>query len=182
MYNILIQNSYFSRQNAIDDLTERPNIGYVFTENSVYSSGNNPIIDDEYFNQCSELQKTVYKSSKYPNKTQAVIRGLPNAFPIVTKKGNKSLEFYQDSTSDFYHFTRELERNLDLLLEGRARGIDTLIVSAGGFATDRAGLPFYHASYLKDFLKRTLELDTQIEPHENIPSFYGLVPINKLGS
>lgn len=49
---------------------------YIFTDNSLRSSGNNPIIKSWYTDK--------YGMGAYPNTTQAVIRGLPNAFPITT--------------------------------------------------------------------------------------------------
>lgn len=69
-----------SRQEAIDN----PNILYIFTDNTNRTSGNKHIIDknSRYYKKYGDGQSDLY----YPDATRAVIRGLPNAFPISTQR------------------------------------------------------------------------------------------------
>ena len=68
-----------SRQEAIDN----PNILYIFTDNTNRTSGRN-VIDrnSPYYKKYGDGQSDLY----YPDSTRAVLRGLPNAFPISTQR------------------------------------------------------------------------------------------------
>lgn len=68
-----------SRQEAINN----PTVLYIFTDNTNRTSGSN-VIDrnSPYYKKYGNGQDDLY----YPNSTRAVLRGLPNAFPISTQR------------------------------------------------------------------------------------------------
>lgn len=75
-------NSNFSRNSVSLD---RDYI-YLFTDNAERKSGHNRISDDSWYSKVYGVNKT------YPGMTQAVIRGLENAFPITTMINDRRVQ------------------------------------------------------------------------------------------
>jgi hypothetical protein len=165
---VIIADEYFTRESVQNDSEKI----YLFTENCDYSSGSNVI--HGCFNP---LLKDLYQNSRYSNQTQACIRGLNNAFPIITKKNQTGIGSFMDNTTDFMIFAKHLNDCFDRLEKANP---DKIVISSGGFATDRAGLPHNFAIFLQYMLYNKLKLTTEIKPHFRLAGMYGLVPIKKM--
>lgn len=70
---------------------------YLFTDNANRTSGSNLLPNDSWYRSKYTTTKDLY----YPNQTQAVIRGLENAFPITTMV-NEKLSQWTDNKFDEY--------------------------------------------------------------------------------
>ncbi len=158
---IIIKNNYFVRDAVEADKKNQ----YIFTENLDHTSGsnqikksNNIVIDQLYFRK------------KYPNVSQAVIRGLYNAYPITTKKGQYAGDFFKED--DFDLFKRTIDKDIERISDN-AHLFDNLIVNAGGFATEKAVLPEKLAKYLQQELLNKLAIRTNLVHNKN---GYGLKP------
>lgn len=97
----------FNRTQAKND-TERL---YIFTDNCDRSSGKGNIPDDsEYSIRFGK------KGLKYPSMTSALLRGLPNSYPITTQKkyvpGSKSHEGNWED-SDFEEFKKVIDDDFE---------------------------------------------------------------------
>lgn len=165
-FNVVISDSYFKRNEVKSDIDKL----YLFTENLNFTSGLNPIDPT----QVPDSLKKQYKGKCYPTSSQAVIRGLGNAYPIITKKGNGYREYFEDTDEDYSTFTNAVDKCIDFI---ERSGKKTIVVSAGGFATDHAALPYNFAAYLSDVLENRLNIYTRIYEHPN-GEFYGLIPYN----
>ena len=108
--NVIITTANWTRDTAKDN----PDYVYIFGDNT-----------DDRIN-------THY----IPNKTQAVIRGLPNAFGIDTKKSRSE----QFTDKDYNKYVRYLNKVFNTLNEQKANGVK-FIVSKNGIATGKAELP-----------------------------------------
>jgi hypothetical protein len=86
---------------------------YIFTDNQERTSGSGKIPDD------SEYSKRFGKTDlKYPSRTSAVIRGLPNSFPITTQKhyvkGAKRFEGNW-SDDDYEEFIKVIDADFEAI-------------------------------------------------------------------
>ncbi len=129
---------------------------YIFTENCELTSGNNliqfsgnPVVDQ------------LYAGKRFPNMSQAVIRGLGNALPITTKKGQYSGQFFTDLPRDFALFTSIVDADIARIVSESTK-YKLIFFSSGGFATDKASLPYRHVRYLQLKLEEAFRLQTDI--------------------
>ncbi len=128
--------SNYTRQQVEND----PNTAYVFTENN-------------------------YSITAFPNRAgggSAVIRGLANAFAIVTKKkydyNTKENVDYTDTDANFQEF---VSINTKLINDLKASG-KSKIVFPQGFATDKAKMPERFAVWLQKELLDNFGLVTEL--------------------
>lgn len=149
-----IYNGFWKREEVYRDNTSL----YLFGENLDYSSGNRLIPSNRY---SSHHVKKFYIQSKYPNSTQAVIRGLNNAIPIITKKGKNKDEFFDNTEEDLKLFKKCNSYHIGDLIEIYNKGFhinnthhipDTVQIPKDGFASGRSRLPLNMANYLKELL------------------------------
>lgn len=131
-----ITKSNYTRQQVEND----PNTAYVFTENN-------------------------YSITAFPNRIgggSAVIRGLANAFAIVTKKkydyNTKENVDYTDTNANFQEF---VNINTKLINDLKASG-KSKIVFPQGFATDKAKMPERFAVWLQKELLDNFGLVTEL--------------------
>jgi hypothetical protein len=134
--SVEITNSKYTRADVINN----PDIAYVFTENT-YSM--------------REFANTVGGGT-------AVIRGLKNAYGIVTRKkydyDTKEKVDYADTPEDFQEFTEINETLIDYIKEsGKSK-----IVFPPGFANDKAKLPTRFAEWLQTALLDNFGLVTEL--------------------
>jgi ribA/ribD-fused uncharacterized protein len=131
-----ITNSKYTRADVINN----PDTAYVFTENT-------------------------YSMSEFPDRVgggTAVIRGLENAYGIVTRKkydyDTKEKVDYADTPEDFTEFTEINETLIDYIKEsGKSK-----IVFPPGFANDKAKLPTRFAEWLQTALLDNFGLVTEL--------------------
>lgn len=81
---------------------------YLFTDNAARTSGNNLVDPNSWY------ADAYGKNSKFPTKTQAVIRGLNNAFPITTMIDDKGTQWTDDK---FNEFTKEINHEIRQIQE-----------------------------------------------------------------
>lgn len=131
-----ITNHNYTRQ----EVQNNPNTAYVFTENT-------------------------YSITAFPDRVgggSAIIRGLPNAFAIVTKKkydyNTRENVDYTNTEANFKEFT---EINTKLINELKNSGKDK-IVFPQGFATDKAKMPIRFAEWLQKELLNNFGLVTEL--------------------
>ena len=131
-----ITNSKYTRA----DVMNNPDTAYVFTENT-------------------------YSMENFPDRVgggTAVIRGLNNAYGIVTRKkydyDTKEKVDYADTPEDFQEFTEINETLIDYIKEsGKSK-----IVFPPGFANDKAKLPTRFAEWLQTALLDNFGLVTEL--------------------
>ena len=75
----------------------------------------------------------------YPSRTQAVIRGLDNAFGIVTKRNRGTSYGSYIYNSDLEYFKTVVEASIDVLKEYQEEG-KTIVFPADGIGTGKAML------------------------------------------
>ena len=97
----------YNRKSISEDSTKM----YVFTDNGDRTSGKGKIPDDsEYSTRFGK------KGLCYPSMTSAVLRGLPNSYPITTQKtyvpGIKSFQGNWDD-SDFEEFKKVIDDDFE---------------------------------------------------------------------
>jgi len=122
------------------DVINNPNTAYVFTENT-------------------------YSMSEFPDRVgggTAVIRGLNNAYGIVTRKkydyDTKEKVDYADTPEDFQEFTEINETLIEIIKEsGKSK-----IIFPPGFANDKAKLPTRFAEWLQTALLDNFGLVTEL--------------------
>ena len=131
-----ITSSNYSRPQVEND----PNTAYVFTENN-------------------------HSITAFPNRVgggSAVIRGLANAFAIVTKKkydyNTRENVDYSDTDADFQEF---VDVNTKLINDLKNSG-KSKIVFPQGFATDKAKMPTRFATWLQQALLDNFGLVTEL--------------------
>ena len=90
--NIIPILTYFERDSVEQD---REYI-YLFTDNAGRTSGKIPIQDGWYKNKYGKN-----KILKYPTMTQAVVRGLNNAYPITTMVDDKRTQWKDSMFSEY---------------------------------------------------------------------------------
>jgi len=90
--NIIPISTYFERESVEQD---REYI-YLFTDNAGRTSGKIPIQDGWYKGKYGKN-----KILKYPTMTQAVIRGLDNAYPITTMVDDKRTQWKDCMFSEY---------------------------------------------------------------------------------
>ena len=79
---------------------------YLFTDNAKRTSGSNLIPDESRYS-------AVYgQGNKYPTTTQAVVRGLDNAFPITTMVDDKKTQWTDDR---FEEFKKEIDSEIEII-------------------------------------------------------------------
>ncbi len=129
---------------------------YVFTENLDRTSGSNLIVKSG-----NQVIDDLYLGKHYPNVSQAVIRGLRNAYPITTKLGQWKGELFEPQHYDL--FCREINNDiLRIRIAQSYSDFDNLIFSTGGFAMEKSSLPHNFAEYLKIRLEQAFNLTTNI--------------------
>lgn len=88
-----------------------PDTMFIFTDNGNRSSGKNKIPDDSEYSL-----RFGKKNLKYPTTTSAIIRGLPNAYPITTQK--EYFPYYKSymgnwNDSDFDEFKKVIDDDFE---------------------------------------------------------------------
>jgi predicted NAD-dependent protein-ADP-ribosyltransferase YbiA (DUF1768 family) len=82
------------------------NYMYLFTDNAKRTSGSNLVPDESRYS-------AVYgQGNKYPTTTQAVVRGLDNAFPITTMVDDKKTQWTDDR---FEEFKKEIDSEIEII-------------------------------------------------------------------
>ncbi len=102
------------------DVTMDPEVMYIFTDNAARTSGNNPVDSN------SDYAKTYNKNAKYPGTTQAVIRGLNNAFPITTMVDDNRTQW---TDNRFAEFKSIIDKEVQAIKTSRGK-FRTLLYSA----------------------------------------------------
>lgn len=133
---VKIYKGFWFREGA----TRSPNSMYLYGENCDYTSGTSPIDTTN----SSDRIKALFTGKNYPMTTQAVVRGLDNAFPIITKKGHKTDEFFDDTDDDVNKYVELIERDVKEIKE-YSKDFDTLLIPEGGFALGKSRLPLRQA-------------------------------------
>jgi hypothetical protein len=91
---------------------------YLFTDNAARTSGNNLVDPNSWY------ADAYGKNSKFPTMTQAVIRGLNNAYPITTMVDDKRTQWTDDRFDDFQkEINHEIGQIKEALLEEGFKGI-----------------------------------------------------------
>lgn len=104
----------FSRTSVQND----PDYIYLFTDNSNRTSGSNLIDPNSWYAQKYGI------TSKYPTKTQAVIRGLDNAFPITTMVDQNKTQWSDDNFDEYVKLIdSEINDIKNALDTGKYKGI-----------------------------------------------------------
>jgi hypothetical protein len=141
------------------------NIMYVFGENAQYTSGSNLINVEK---DCSPYIESLYRNKKYPTKSQAIIRGLNNAYPIITKKGPDINELFDINIKDFILFQTLTDRSINAIIgDFTSLNYDVIAFSENGYATGYARLPYDFAIYLCKKLNSLFKLNVN-ESNKNI--------------
>lgn len=164
--DIIIRTEFYTREDvALDHL----NI-YLFGENAERTSGTYVITECP-----NEDLAKLYIGKCHSRKTQALIRGLHNAYPITTKKSPRAGDHFGISTpiEDFKLFNRLISEDLDRIVATQK----CVIVPAGGFATGSAALNKDYAELLQRLLKEKIGLQTEIVSHLFFVKMYGLLPV-----
>jgi hypothetical protein len=78
-----------------DSVEEDDNYIYLFTDNANRTSGSELIDADSWY------ARAYGENKRYPSKTQAVIRGLNNAFPITTMVDEKKTQWTDDKFDQY---------------------------------------------------------------------------------
>jgi hypothetical protein len=138
---------------------------FLFSDNLDRSSGNKKIKTTS-----NRVLSSLYANKKYPKKTQAVIRGLGNAYPISTKM-NMKRDF---EITDAILFESIIDMDIERILSDTRN--KKLYVPLNGFATDKASLPLQFAEYLKEMLWDYLQIHTMIVNHPIYDNRYGILP------
>lgn len=108
--NIIIYKKNYDR----NDISNQPDIIFLFGDNT--------------------YDRTI---SKYiPTMTQAVIRGLPNAIGIDTKKNRYTTDSSYISDNDYAWFTKHVDEQINLAIAMNK----TIAIPQGGIGTGRAKL------------------------------------------
>ena len=98
----------FSRQSVANDSQYL----YLFTDNASRTSGNNTIPNE------SKYTELYGKGLKYPNTTQAVIRGLDNAFPITTMVDDNRTQW---KDSQFEEYKKIIDDEINTIKEAQTK-------------------------------------------------------------
>lgn len=104
----------FSRSSVESD----PEYLYIFTDNANRTSGSSPIDPNSWY------AKKFGNDRKFPSKTQAVIRGLNNAYPITTMVDQNRTQWTDDRLDLFKRIiNEEIEMIKEAMSSGRFKGI-----------------------------------------------------------
>lgn len=104
----------FSRTSVQND----PDYIYLFTDNANRTSGSNLVDPNSWYAQKYGI------TSKYPTKTQAVIRGLNNAFPITTMIDQNKTQWSDDNFDEYVKLIdSEINDIKDALNTNKYKGI-----------------------------------------------------------
>lgn len=104
----------FSRSSVESD----PEYLYIFTDNANRTSGSSPIDSNSWY------AKKFGNDRKFPSKTQAVIRGLDNAYPITTMVDQNRTQWTDDRFDLFKKIIdEEIEMIKEAMSSGRFKGI-----------------------------------------------------------
>lgn len=91
---------------------------YIFTDNANRTSGSSPIDSNSWY------AKKFGNDRRYPSKTQAVIRGLDNAYPITTMVDQNRTQWTDDRFDLFKKIIdEEIEMIKEAMSSGRFKGI-----------------------------------------------------------
>ena len=92
---------------------------YLFTDNSGRTSGKNIILDGWYKDKYGQN-----KILRYPTMTQAIIRGLDNAYPITTMVDDKRTQWTDDKFEEYKEIIDdEIKQIINILKTGKYKGI-----------------------------------------------------------
>ena len=101
---------------------------YIFTDNTNRTSGNNPLPASSWYSQ------TFGPGLCFPTMTSALIRGLPNAFPLTTQHWY-SPEHRGDTgrwtDADFEEFKRVIDEDFERI-EKEMRKYEVIVFPPGG--------------------------------------------------
>ena len=126
--------------------------GFIFTENAEMLG------TDKNVSTTQALIRTDSKGNKNPN-----------ALPIITKKGQKAGDFWQDTDEDFNEFVRLNTEAIQSILDSKYKKL----VFPTAFATDKAKLPPRFSKWLQTELEKNFNLKTELVNQET-----GLKSIN----
>lgn len=126
---------------------------YIFSDNTNRTSGTRPIPAS------SEYAQKYGQGLKYPEVTQAVIRGLDNAMPISTQKKivPKSMASKGNwSDAEFNQFKEIIDSEIEAIKEKWDSGNYTRLVIGEYFNTDIANISLARTPKIYTYLKRKL--------------------------
>lgn len=98
----------FTRQSVMNDPTHL----YLFTDNAKRSSGSNKMSPDTTYSKR-------YGQGSYPTMTQAVIRGLENAYPITTMVDDKRTQW---TDNKFDEYKKIIDSEVDHIKQAMSSG------------------------------------------------------------
>lgn len=152
----------FSRQSVMADPTHL----YLFTDNANRSSGSNRIASDTTYAKR-------YGQGTYPGMTQAVIRGLENAYPITTMVDDKRTQWTDDKFNEYKKIIdSEIEHIKEAMASGQYKGIKfaaQMPFGKGQISNMRQSAPKIW-QYMTDKLKEIGIDNTGEKPTVNIPT------------
>ena len=119
--------------------------GFIFTENAEMLG------TDKNVSTTQALIRTDSKGNKNPN-----------ALPIITKKGQKAGDFWQDTDEDFNEFVRLNTEAIQSILDSKYKKL----VFPTAFATDKAKLPPRFSKWLQTELEKNFNLKTELVNQE----------------
>jgi hypothetical protein len=119
--------------------------GFIFTENAEMLG------TDKNVSTTQALIRTDSKGNKNPN-----------ALPIITKKGQKAGDFWQDTDEDFNEFVRLNTEAIQSILDSKYKKL----VFPSAFATDKAKLPPRFSKWLQTELEKNFNLKTELVNQE----------------
>jgi exodeoxyribonuclease-5 len=110
----LTESQRFTRESVTKD----NEYAYLFTDNAARTSGPNLVGPTGWY------ASTYGTDKKFPGKTQAVIRGLANAFPITTMVDDKRTQWTDEKFDEFKkEIDREIRRIKSFIGEGYFKGV-----------------------------------------------------------
>lgn len=161
-----VWNKFYTR----DDVRKYPDLTFLFGENLEYTSGSNIITnvdnDDLRF----------YEGLNYPNTTTAVLRGMFNAYPVITKKGSAAGDLFGKKLLENIQYVADDSLPLRKVISGGQTGVDRYGLEIGqelGYETGGTAAPNFeiegqqYDSSLADFGVKAITQEEQIQGLEN---------------
>lgn len=106
---------------------------YIFTDNTDRSSGTMRIPADSWYYKKYSCGRTLY----FPGVTLAIMRGLPNAFPLTTQRwyhGNKKGIAGRWHDDDITEFRKVIEDDINTIVNACKTGqFDCIMIPKDGF-------------------------------------------------
>lgn len=162
----------WSREEVYNDYTSM----YLYSENLMYTSGKYNIVLEDNVNP---FLSSKLKGNKYPTVTQACIRGLSNAYPIITKPDCYPDSLFDIDSDSWEKFTKEVDFNISLILEDfHAKGYKHLVIPSNGFASGKSKLPLAFAKYLCNRLNNLIQNNKEGLSVVFTPRFVRYIPRN----